>query len=202
MPLPRVTKPDMSSGGAGLQHCANCVIKSSNPTTSTPLLLAASFCTEVRTKCCSSITAFCTKAFWVMFLLVSFAPLKCTSKSRPVNTSRAKAMYKSSVFSKPKAWATSSCLLAVFERRCNSFSNNARPVLMLVCVSCALNHARILLLVRLLAVYSSRNQSRDGPPCLATVICTVCPVCKGVLSGTMWSLTFAPRQRCPTLVCT
>jgi hypothetical protein len=37
-PLPRVTKPLMPSGGAGLQHLASCVISESTPTTSTPPL--------------------------------------------------------------------------------------------------------------------------------------------------------------------
>jgi len=35
-PLPRVTKPLMASGGAGLQHLDNWVSNESTPTTSTP----------------------------------------------------------------------------------------------------------------------------------------------------------------------
>ena len=82
-------------------------------------------------------------------------------------------------------------------------STSACPCVMRCCSSMALNHMRTLERARGLARKPScgLSQSRDGPPDLAEMISTVCPVDNRVCSGTIWPSTRAPRQRCPRSVC-
>ena len=176
MPLPRVTKPVISSGGAGLQHLASCVIKSSKPTTSTPPLPTAPLFACALTQFASAAGLVGSAGAWL---------LNNSSKLCAVMSSRPKAKYSSSVLAKPKFCAMSSCLTAVLLRRCNSFSNTARPCAMYSTVAWALNHARTLLFARGLLVKPSRSQSREGPPCLTAMMLTVWPVCNLVVNGTI-----------------
>ena len=151
----------ISSGGAGLQHCANWVIKSSKPTTSTPPLPVGSLLPELRTKLCSSTTAaLCVVGAAKM--IVQIASAEGFSRKCDVQI----------VGFQSRAHARFSSLDRRFAQALQFFFKRCAPVLILTCVSCALNHARFCLCVRWLMVNSSRSQSRDGLSCFATVICT------------------------------
>ena len=142
-PLPRVTKPTIGSGGAGLQQRASCVISPSVPTTSTPDLAPCStldarllLTTASSAGCCGCGGASCSAA----------------STWRRLNFSLPTAMNRSSTFVKPSLCASASRLTAVLPSRCKDFSTSARPCASVSASSAAWNHARTFERVRLLTV--------------------------------------------------
>ena len=141
-PLPRVTKPQIGSGGAGLQHLASIVIRPSVPTTSTPDLAP---CSTLEARLLLT-TASSTGGG------LSTVSCRAASTWRRLNFSLPTAMNSSSTLAKPSFCASASRLTAVLPSRCSDFSTSTRPWARVSACSWAWNHARIFERVRLLTV--------------------------------------------------
>lgn len=157
-PLPRVTKPTIRSGGAGLQQRARCVIRRSTPRIMMPPPAPSA-------RLARAITSGCGRSLPPAPGVVTARIAACSW--RRLISSRATPANSSSALASPALPATASRLTAVAPARCSSRSTIARPCASVASSCWALNHCRTLVRARWLCTYPSSgfNQSRDGPPC-------------------------------------
>src|SRR5476651_2158315 len=114
-PLPRVTKPTMPSGGAGLQHLASAVIRPSVPTTSTPDLAPCSTL-DARLLLSTTASSGSVGSAW---------SCNACSTWRRLNSSLPTARNRSSTLAKPSLLASASRLTAVLPSRCRFLDHRA-----------------------------------------------------------------------------